>query len=321
MSPRPVLLIDGLNVFMRHFVVNPTLNESGLHVGGIVGFLNSLKFLANRIQPVRIIVAWEGGGSSRRRAIFKDYKKGKRPQKLNRYYQDDLPDTVENRDNQISVIISLLRNTPIEQVYVNDCEADDIIGYMSKYIFKDKRVVIASSDKDMYQLLDNRTIQWSPGQKKFITSKDVKEKFGISSNNFCTARCFVGDASDGLPGVPRAGFASLLKRFPSLQNEDFVSVKEIVDISKSEVEKSKLLIYTNIVENEQIALRNWKLMFLDVKNLSESQTRVIHHSLENPVQNQNKLNLIRSLSKEGIKNFDVDSFYSAVSSSLRSTSK
>tara|TARA_Y100001938_G_scaffold150668_1_gene242720 strand:+ start:557 stop:1477 length:921 start_codon:yes stop_codon:yes gene_type:complete len=304
---------------MRHFVVNPTLNESGLHVGGVVGFLNSIKFLSNRVGPSRIIVAWEGGGSSRRRAIFKEYKQGRRPQKLNRYYQDDLPDTVENRDNQISLIISLLRNTAVEQVYVDDCEADDIIGYMSKYRFSESRVVIASSDKDMYQLLDNKTIQWSPGQKKFITKNDVKEKFGISSTNFCTARCFVGDPSDGLPGVPRVGFASLSKRFPQLYEEDFVSVAQIIKSAKNEVEKSDLQVYTNIVENQAISKRNWRLMFLDIKNLSESQIRKIENVLSDENKTLNKMALVKQLSKEGIKNFDVDSFYSSVSSNLRST--
>lgn len=314
---RPILLIDGLNVFMRHFVVNPTLNESGLHVGGVVGFLNAIKNLSNRINPSRIIVAWEGGGSARRRAVFKDYKLGRRPQKLNRYYQDDLPDTVENRDSQISLIISILRNTPVDQVYVEDCEADDVVSYAAKYMFPDSRVVIASSDKDMYQLLDKKTIQWSPGQKKFITIKDVKEKFGISAVNFCTARCFVGDPSDGLPGCPRVGFSSLAKRFPELGEEEFVSVQDIVTKAKNHIEKSKLQIYTSIVENQDIAKRNWKLMFLDVRNLSATQIQKIENTLTGSSYKNSKFNLIKNLSREGIKNFDVDSFYAAVQTCAR----
>ena len=314
----PVLLIDGLNVFMRHFVVNPTLSDSGHHVGGAVGFLNSIKLLSTRVHPSRIIVAWEGGGSSRRRSIFKEYKQGRRPQRLNRYYKDDLPDTVENRDNQISLLISLLNNTPVEQIYVEDCEADDIIGYIIRNCLKDDRVVVASSDKDMYQLLDKRTIQWSPGQKKFITLKDVKEKFGISAVNFCTARCFVGDPSDGLPGVPKVGFSSLAKRFPELSGSEFVSVEEIIEKSKIQVEKSKLLVYTKIVENQDTAKRNWKLMYLDTRNLSENQVRRIETSLSSPSSVSNKLELVRSLSREGIKNFDVDSFYSSVNFISRS---
>lgn len=314
---RPVLLIDGLNVFMRHFVVNPTLNESGLHVGGAVGFLNSIKFLSNRIGPSRVIVAWEGGGSARRRSIFKNYKQGRRPQKLNRYYSGDLPDTVENRDSQISLIISLLRNTPIDQLYVDDCEADDIIGYLCKRKLADKRVVIASSDKDLYQLLNHKTIQWSPGQKKFITFKDVKEKFNITATNFCTARAFVGDPSDGLNGVPRAGFPTITKRFPELQEDKFVSVEDIVNKSKILIEKSDLCIYTNIVEHQEIAKRNWSLMYLDTNNLSASQIQKIDYGFANEDSTCNKMKLIRALSNEGIKNFDVDSFYSSVKANIR----
>ncbi len=65
---RPILLIDGLNLFMRHFVVNPTIDESGNHIGGVVGFLKSLGYLVTRVNPSRVVIAWEGGGSSRRRA-------------------------------------------------------------------------------------------------------------------------------------------------------------------------------------------------------------------------------------------------------------
>jgi len=320
-TKRPVLLIDGLNVFMRHFVVNPSLNESGLHVGGTVGFLNTIKLLSNRIGPSRIIIAWEGGGSSRRRAIFKDYKQGKRPQKLNRYYKDDLPDTVENRGDQIGLTIDLLKNTPVEQVYVPDCEADDVIGYLTKHVLKDERIVVASSDKDLYQLLSKRIIQWSPGQKKFITFRDVKEKFGISSTNFCTARCFVGDSSDGIPGVPKVGFGSLIKRFPSLSTDKFVSVEDIIEESKKLIEKAQLVAYTSIIENASIAKRNWKLMFLDISNLSEDHIRRINFLMDDPSTKLDKLGLIKSLSRHGIKNFDVDNFFSSIKANLRRTDK
>lgn len=317
MSNRPVLVVDGLNLFMRHFVVNPTMSESGDHIGGVVGFLKSLKHLSDRIGPSEILVAWEGGGSVRRRAIFPDYKQGKRPQKLNRYYSGEIPDTVENRDNQIAQIISLLKNCPINQVYVDGCEADDIIGYFVKYKLGNRRAVIVSSDKDMYQLLTKNVIQWSPGQKKFISFKDIKEKFGISVVNFCTARCFVGDPSDGLPGVPKVGFASLSKRFPKMQEDKFVSVSEIIDDASSLIENSSLKIYTSIVENQKTPKINWKLMYLDMKNLSPSQIEKIDFVVDNKEHSANKMNLIRSLSKFGIKNFDVDGFYISLIANLR----
>ena len=134
---RATLLIDGLNLQTRHFVANPSMSDAGQHVGGVVGFLRAIENLSQKIQPENIVVVWEGGGSPRRRAIYPQYKSKRKPQKLNRYYENDIPDTVENRNYQISLLIELLKQTPINQVYVSDCEADDVIGYLAKYKLKD----------------------------------------------------------------------------------------------------------------------------------------------------------------------------------------
>ena len=74
-----VLLIDGMNTFIRVFSAIPTTNEDGVHVGGIVGFLRSLAFAINMIRPTRTIVVFDGkGGSNRRRKIFPQYKMGRK---------------------------------------------------------------------------------------------------------------------------------------------------------------------------------------------------------------------------------------------------
>ena len=174
-----VLVIDALNLFTRHYVAHPAVSENGSQVGGVVGFLYAIVNLVEQYRAVKVIVVWESGGSPRRRAIHKDYKSKRRPEKLNRYYEDDLPDTVENRNYQISLIVELLKNTPVRQIYVQDCEADDVIAYLSRYTFKENRKMIVSSDRDYYQLLDEKTIIYSPTWKKFVTSKDVIKKFGI----------------------------------------------------------------------------------------------------------------------------------------------
>lgn len=312
---RPVLLVDGLNFFMRHFVANPSMSQHGNHVGGFVGFLKGLGRLCDRIGPSKIIVVWEGGGSPRRRSIFKDYKEKRRPQKLNRYYQDDIPDTTQNRDNQITKIIEALNCVPTIQMYVNDCEADDIIGYLVKYALKDEKCVIVSSDKDLYQLLSPRVVQWSPGQKKYITIKTLVEKFGISASNFCTARAFIGDSSDKIDGVPRAGFASLSKRFPALSSNEFISVEDLIRQAEENFVNKKLKLYENMIEYRSTALRNWKLMYLDIKNLSASQIDKVEYSLQNNKSNNSKLQLVKMLLREGVPNFDADSFYTSVKAS------
>jgi len=313
---RPVLIVDGLNFFIRHFVANPSMSDHGNHIGGLTGFLKGLEHLCNRIIPSKIIVVWESGGSPRRRAIFKDYKDKRRPQKLNRYYKDELPDTTQNRDNQITKIIEVLRCVPVTQFYIPDCEADDIIGYLAKYKFSDKKCVIVSSDRDMYQLLSKSVVQWSPGQKKYITIKTLIEKYGISATNFCTARAFIGDSSDKIDGVPLAGFTSLAKRFPELSENDFTSVSQLVESAEQKIKDKKLKLYENMIEFSSRALRNWKLMYLDTRNLSGDQIKKIEYSFENLPPSGHKISLAKIMIREGITNFDIDSFFTSVKSCM-----
>ena len=311
MIEKPVLIIDGLNLFTRHFVVNPTMSQNGHHLGGFVGFLKGIRLLSERCNPEQIVVVWEGGGSSRRRAIFADYKQGRRPQKLNRYY-DDIPDTVGNRNRQVALLVEALKHVPVRQMYVTECEADDAIAYMTRYHYRDKKCVIVSSDKDLYQLIDERVTQWSPGQKAYITSEKVKQKFGISVPNFVTARAFTGDPSDGIKGVPHTGFKSLAKRFPELAEEEHVSVRDVVGLARKLAETKKLKMLNAIVENEEVASTNWKLMYLDIQNLSAQQIEKIKYSLDSFEPRRNKIALMRMLAREGVNNFDVDSYYIAI---------
>ena len=70
-----VLIIDGLNTFIRVFSVIPTTNDDGIHVGGIVGFLRSLGYTINMFRPTRVIIVFDGkGGSTRRRKLYPEYK-------------------------------------------------------------------------------------------------------------------------------------------------------------------------------------------------------------------------------------------------------
>jgi 5'-3' exonuclease len=114
----------------------------GQHIGGIVGFLQSLNLLIANHKPKECVIVWEGGGSTRRRAIYPDYKSRRRPVKLNRFHEGDIPDTVENQTWQVHVLVNAMKNLPVRQIYVSDCEADDVIGYLAKYSYKDSHVLI-----------------------------------------------------------------------------------------------------------------------------------------------------------------------------------
>ena len=73
-----VLIVDGLNLFIRTFSAIPTLNEDGQHIGGLSGFLKSLAATIRMVNPTRVVVVFDGkGGSHRRKKIYSNYKEGR----------------------------------------------------------------------------------------------------------------------------------------------------------------------------------------------------------------------------------------------------
>ena len=81
-----VLIVDGLNLYLRAFAVNGALNEKGVPVGGIMGFMKSLAFAIREMEPTRVIVVYDGaGGSKRRRKINPDYKSNRVPKRVTKF--------------------------------------------------------------------------------------------------------------------------------------------------------------------------------------------------------------------------------------------
>lgn len=319
MQEKPIIYIDGLNVFMRHFAANPTKSLHGSLCGGIVGFLRNIEHLSAKFNPQKIVVAWEAGGSARRRAIDPNYKEGRRPVKLNRStYYSDIPDTSENRDNQLKTLIEILYETPITQVYVSDCEADDVIAYLVKAKQNNTKKIIVTSDKDYYQLLDENTQIWSPNKKQLIDEKYVLDKWRVPAKNFCLVRCFAGDVSDGISGVKGAGIKSMVKRFPDLIQKQESTVSDIINEANKKAKSGcKIKLIDHIINNENLLKKNWKLMYLDSAMLSADQIKKINYQVENKELKTDKLKLLRIMNREGLNFFNVHSFLISIKSCLR----
>lgn len=317
MVPPPRLIIDGLNLFYRHFVANPSMSSFGYPVGGALGFMRNLQSLLREVGPFDVTVVWESGGSPRRRAIFPAYKSKKRPRKLNRFYDDDIPETIENLDDQLSMLLLALKKAPIKQLYVQSCEADDIIGYVVRNLIQEEHAVVVSSDRDLMQLVGPRIVQWNPAKKTYVNAKVVREEFGVFPCNLCTMRSFVGDPSDGINGVPGAGFSTMVKRFPMLTGREFVSVEEVLEDCERTMSGTKIKIYGNILEHADVARRNWRLMHLDVSNLAGSQIQQVNELWEQPLPKPNKMSFLKVMMKYGINSFDADSFFNDFRSNIR----
>ena len=304
---RPVFIIDGYNMFLRSYNAYPQMSAHGYQFGGCIGFLKSLQRLCREFQPSQVYVSWEGGGSQRRRKLYPEYKQNRRPIKLNRFYADDIPDTEENKQHQLVALIGMLKNIPACQIYVPDCEGDDVIAYLCRGPLRNKKRIIVSADKDMYQLLDENTLIYSLYRKKVITPEDLFEEFRIKSHNFAIAKCLCGDDSDNIPGIKGIGFKSITKKFPMLSSNDSIILQDVFDYAASHRDDG--VIYRRILESQEIIQRNWNLVYLDGSMLSADQAKRVEHVVNTFVPNINKMTLIKSLLKEGVNDFDIEGFF------------
>lgn len=294
-------------MFLRSYSAFPQMSSHGYQMGGCVGFLKSLQRLCREFQPSQVYVTWEGGGSQRRRKLFPDYKAKRRPDKLNRFYSDDIPDTEENKKHQLVSLLGMLKSVPVCQIYVSDCEGDDIVAYLCRGPLKEYVKIIVSADKDMYQLLDDKTRIYSLYRKKFITQVDLFEEFRIKSHNFALAKCMCGDTSDNVPGIKGLGFKTVAKKFPMLSLDEQLILQDV--ISYAAAHRNESATYKKVCESVDMLVRNWQLVHLDGSMLSADQTKKVEYAVDTFEPTVNRIGLMKLLMKEGINDFDVEGFF------------
>lgn len=284
-----VLVIDGLNTFIRSWSVSPATNDDGIHVGGISGFLMSIGSAIKKIKPTRVIICFDGkGGSQRRRKLFPAYKGNRKPsQKLNRAYQaggGSLTDQQENMKMQLGRLINYLDTLPVTCMSIENIEADDAMAYITQQVLPESRHFIMSSDKDFLQLIDDRIGVWSPTKKKMYFADDILEEYGISAPNYLMYRVLSGDKSDNIPGIPGVGLKSLLKRVPELSEEQKVTIDDLITLSAD----SKIKMLNAINENYDLLELNHKLMQLHDVDISGRAKETIRNIVHNPIPSLNK---------------------------------
>lgn len=285
------------------------MSAHGYQMGGCIGFLRTLRRIVTEIQPSAVYVCWEGGGSSRRRSLLSDYKLNRAPGKLNRFYEDDIPDTEENRQHQTLALLAMLKFAPVCQLYASDCEGDDLVAYLSCGPMRNVDKVIVSSDKDLYQLLNAKTRLYSLHKKTFVTAETVLEEFRVQAKHFALAKALCGDPGDNVPGVKGVGFKTVARLFPFLGLEDDVLLQDVLDYAQAHQDESR--IYKRIVEAADDVRRNWRLVYLDGNMVPANQQAANEQRIAGFVPHVNKVGLIKLLVKEGINDFDVGDFFYA----------
>ena len=257
-----VLIVDGLNLYLRAFAVNGALNDNGVPVGGLTGFLRSLAYAIREVNPTRVIIVYDGaGGSQRRKKIHSDYKSNRTPGKrITRW--DAFKNATEEKEAmkiQFSRLLDYLDFLPINVISIDRIEADDTIVYIAHTLMNED-VTIMSSDQDFLQLVNKRITVWSPTKKKFYTPRMVMDDYGVPAHNFLMYKVLMGDKSDNIEGVKGLGPKKLPKIVPDLLTQNTLDLDFILEHAG----KGEEPMHKKIVESATQLQINEELM--DLKN-------------------------------------------------------
>jgi len=279
-----ILIIDGLNTFLRAFTMINHINPDGHHIGGLTGFLKSIGYAIRMADPTKVVIVFDGVGSSNaRRNLFPAYKANRNANRMTNYsiFQSKSEEQ-ESINNQMERLIQYLKCLPVTITSIDGLEADDIIGYLANkfQVHGDtQKVTIMSADKDFLQLVSDKVHCYSPVKKKIYTPKDVLEEFGVSSYNFLNYKVLMGDSSDNIPGITGLGPKKLIKLFPELNSNVNVTLDSIIEKSAELINENKL--YLSVVERRHQLSINHQLMSLNGSFLSPENKQLVKDAFNN----------------------------------------
>ena len=262
-----LVLIDGNSLSFRAFYALPLLsNHAGIHTNAVYGFAMLLEKIIKEEKPNHFLVAFDAGKTTFRHSKYSEYKGGR---------QKTPPELSE----QFPYIRQLLHAYHIKRYELDNYEADDIIGTLSRQADEaDFETIIITGDRDLTQLAtDNVTIYYT---KKGVTDVDhytpefIAEKYqGLVPKQIIDMKGLMGDTSDNIPGVAGGGEKAAIKFLNQFESVEGVyehieevtakKLKEKLINSKADALMSKDLATINVHSPIEVSLEDTKLTLQD----------------------------------------------------------
>jgi len=210
MFEETVYLVDGTALCYRSHFALKLSNSRGLPTGSVYGTYQTLKKINSKYKPLYMGVCFDVSRKTFRQDKFKQYKIKRPP----------LPDELKT---QIPLVKELISYLGIQLIEKKGFEADDVIATLCESAVKaGKSVVIVSSDKDLYQLMNSDRVYVYNYHKDVMISRSdfIKEK-GFTPEQIVDYLALAGDSTDNIPGAKGIGkvtAAKLIKEFKTIEN-------------------------------------------------------------------------------------------------------
>lgn len=205
-------LIDGTyELFRAYFAMPKTSGPAGQQTGAVRGLAQTLLALLRQDDVTHVACAFDSVITSFRNDLFEGYKTG-----------EDTPEDLRAQFALAERFVSALGVTVWPMV---EFEADDAIATAARKWMSEpnvEQVVICSPDKDLAQVVSGNRVVSLDRRRNIVLDEDgVVAKYGVPPSSIPDYLALVGDAADGIPGVPRWGAkstAQALQAFGHIEN-------------------------------------------------------------------------------------------------------
>jgi DNA polymerase-1 len=191
---RAALIIDGHNLLFACFCGMPDRIRSvrGAPIHAAYGFVGAVLRMLRRFKPRAVAVCFDAEEPNFRNVLAPSYKANRLP------LADD-----KNPYSQLGDLKRALAWLDIPWLEIGGVEADDVIGTVARRLARAYQVYISSTDRDMYQLINERTRVFSRvcGMDVEYGPKEILAKYKVRPAQFIDYKTLVGDTSDNIEGV------------------------------------------------------------------------------------------------------------------------
>jgi DNA polymerase-1 len=199
LASKTLLLVDGSSFLYRAFHAMPDLrNRHGEPTGAIYGVLNMLRRLRKDYPSDYSLCVFDAKGKTFRDDWYAEYKANR----------SAMPSDLVR---QIEPLHQAIAASGWNLLMVDGVEADDVIGTLARQVTDDVRCVIATGDKDLAQLVNERVTLINTMSNETLDTDTVITKFGVSPERIVDYLSLVGDAVDNVPGVEKVGPKTAVK--------------------------------------------------------------------------------------------------------------
>ena len=238
--PPTLYLIDGHALAYRMYFALTAGGSSqrwqtstGEPTAGIYGFARELLRVFEQEKPEYLAVAFDTGKTFRD-TIYPEYKATRAK----------MPEDLRLQIERIRQMVDIFN---IPRLEMEGFEADDVLGSAAVWAAKQGLgVKIITGDRDLLQLVNDRTIVYLAGDdKNFITPEDVLGKLNVRPDQVVDYKAIVGDQSDNIPGVPGVGEKTterLISKYGTLDNI-YAHLDEIEPRWRAKLEAGKASAY------------------------------------------------------------------------------